>query len=368
MKKTEIDYSVGFFDEYFEYDYLNEKRTIGYRCYYPSQEIKESSEKFITKVELDLVKMDNPQSPFISIYENLKDIDTETFEGLELFTDLSKYKVIIFNPGYNNIFSANISEVKHLVKNGYIVLTILRKGESYCTKAKDQFYARDKSITEPFLMELYNKMIELPEYDSKMLFMNTWSLESMSEYVRKCEIAEQRLMIWKEDIIQTFNKLCSISLEKNHFLFNSFHTDSYATFGNSFGGVASLMAALYDSRIKASINFDGWVFGGALQNEILKSNALFICNNKRYFEASCGVNNKNILNCVVPNVTNLMMNDLYILAYEEMKPFINLPNALPPKEMSVLFNDLILNFIDEHLSGKMNAFKVSLERYQEYFI
>ncbi len=311
-------YKVGFYDDYLTYEHNNEKRMIGYRCFYPAINVTGDPVNYINEEIFEKIKESLGNAPFVNIYKEYVNISTNCYQNVTMAEGC--FKAVIYTPGYNNVQWDNLSVIEELVSNGYVVFDIARAKDALFTKIGETLIARDTSVSGPMSNELVKYMIEDEEYSpTNPNFVYEWSLKGMQSYVRKCIIATQKSELWIKDLVKLMDEIENKSKDNCSIIYNKIDCSGFGAFGNSLGGATSLAAALEDKRIKASMNMDGWVFGGKLLDNKLESPALVFNKSQKHFEANYGIHNNNIINIIFKRTQNEYMSDMCLTNEDEIK-------------------------------------------------
>ncbi len=360
-----MEYKIGYFDGNVEYLRNKVKRVLGYRCFFPAKEVSGEASKYLDEDRCEEYKKALEKSPFGKMFEKYCDYKTDIYKDAVIAE--GKFEVIVYSHGFNNVQWDNLFVIENLVKSGYIVFAVARGGESVITKTCSEDILRNSEQTAPFNQEIVKYFIEAEEYDGKdPNFAYNWSLGGMIKYIRQCKIAAAKTDDWSADISKMIDVAIELNEDKGNILNEKMNTSGFGAFGNSLGGSSSLNAAYYDVRIKASINYEGWVFGGKFLDEILPSNALVFGKIQKHYEANYGTENKNISSLIFKRTQNEFMSDMCVINEEEIKEMYKGTDIIEGKLMNEIKKDFTKTFFDIYVKGdKTKNFETICEKYKD---
>ncbi len=340
-------FSIGYYDDYIKYENEYGDRYLGFRCFYPSNNKTNEQMTYIDEEMYKLFEDLAPSSPACDLYKGFIKIKTNCYMGAKI--NEFKHNVLIYSPGYNTVPWANLVQIEELVSNGYIVFAVAREGESFCTILGEKRAPRRVELFGPFIEEVIKYMMESEEYSPDPMFVYNWSVEGIQSYLDKCVVATNRMELWAKDIIKVIDYSLEKSKDITHILYNKVNNDRFGAFGNSFGGSASVYASQIDDRVVATVNLDGWIYGGKLLSSELKSPALIFSKSINHFLASYGHNNSNAISLIIDKTVNEYMSDCSIIAEDFIKNNYKGEDLIDGRIMSCIMNDFIKEFFNKNL-------------------
>lgn len=169
------------------------------------------------------------------LQQNLKKIQTNSYEDAPLSTKQSNYPLIVFEPGMGKIVFNYTALAENLASNGYIVVGI------------NPTYSSDFVVFSDGSTAYKTSKGSIPEGDATDEQLN---------------VAGSKLIkIWSADMSFVISRLGEMSSEQGNMWTGHVDMEHIGAFGHSFGGAASAQASLTDERIKASIDIDGYLYG-----------------------------------------------------------------------------------------------------------
>ncbi len=277
-------YKIGFFDESFEYDLEGKNRAISLRCYYPADQVEGKADTYISNEEmLEYYFKANPAGPFSELFKDLINLPTNSYSKAILTSEIKEFKVLIYTHSFGNIMWWNLAQIEELVSQGYVIFAINHTDDTFYTKLADKVVGRDMEAAGIVMSELIKNM---SIGGGKGPF--EWSSEQIKEYILVCENVSARVELWRKDTIALLNEIERINSNIDSLLFNKLNTKGVGAFGNSFGGAVSIDTALFDKRIVASVNLDGFQLGGNLFTNKLETPGLYLTKFAPLFDGNYG--------------------------------------------------------------------------------
>jgi dienelactone hydrolase len=177
----------------------------------------------------------NKDSGMPYLQQNFKTIQNHSFQGVPLSTTQSTYPLIVFEPGMGNIVFNYTTLAENLASQGYIVVGI------------NPTYSSRYVVFSDGSVAYRTTKGSIPENNITDKQMN--------------DIGSRLMKTWTGDMKFGINKIGEMNTEQGNIWSRHIDMKHIGAFGHSFGGAASANACLVDSRIKASIDIDGYLYG-----------------------------------------------------------------------------------------------------------
>ncbi len=364
--KPKGKYFIGYFDSVLEYNLENLPRSIGYRCFYPSDSVGQKPTKYF--VDNEMSEMYKKQASDLLSDEKLKFVDElskleiNSFENVEVAVSADKFKLIVYSPGYGAHAWSNLIVIEELVSQGYVVLAVSPTGEAFCTILGDKKIPADRAITEALRTDVGKYMS-----DSKNGPLTEWTAEMLSDFLEKCTFSASRIKIWTSDVIELINKLSLANEDPKNLFFDKLDISSYGIFGHSFGGATAFNTPIFDKRCIAAINIDGWQFGANLTKRKLEVPGMIILSDDNFFEGNYGNQNEEIIKLIVPEATHNFFCDACVLYPDFIRELEK--TAIDGYALMDIMKDFVLTFFDKTLKEKRDVSLSGLaEKHKKYAI
>jgi dienelactone hydrolase len=169
------------------------------------------------------------------LQQNFKTIKNSSFKDVPLSPKQSTYPLIVFEPGMGNIVFNYTALAENLASQGYIVVGI------------NPTYSSRYVVFSDGSVAYRTTKGSIPESDLTDKQMN--------------DIGSRLLKTWTGDMRFALNKLEKMNTEQGNIWSGHIDLKHIGAFGHSFGGAASAKACLEDTRIKAGIDIDGYLYG-----------------------------------------------------------------------------------------------------------
>lgn len=357
-------YTVGYFDSVLSYDYENSKRTIGYRCFYPSNSTGKKPTKYF--IDFEMAEMFRKASAEFASDEKLKfvfelsELDTNCFENVNAAVSEDKFKLVVYSPAYGAHAWSNLIIVEELVSRGYVVLAVSPTGESFCTILGDKKIPADNEITDKFRTDVGKYMT-----DTKNGPLSEWTPEMLSDFLEKCAYPASRIKIWTRDVIELVNKISQENENPESLLFGKIDCSEYGIFGHSFGGATAFNTTIFDKRCIAAINIDGWQFGANLTKRKLAVPGMIILSDDNFFEGNYGKNNEEIMRLLIPEATHNFFCDACVLFPDFIRGLEN--TKIDGNILMDIMKDFVTAFFEKTLMKRKDVdFSELKNNYKEY--
>jgi predicted dienelactone hydrolase len=144
-------------------------------------------------------------------------------------TNEKNYPVLLFSHGFGGHRAQNTFQMEHLASNGYIVFSI-----EHTYSAVGTVLPNDRK------MHMKGSLLEWPKEQEVQRDLDEWSQDARF-------IADQLTVLNQEDSTDLF--------------FGKLNLDKLGYLGHSFGGVVAAKTLIDDSRFKAGMNMDGYIYG-----------------------------------------------------------------------------------------------------------
>lgn len=147
----------------------------------------------------------------------------------------TNYPVVLFNHGWFGRRTQDTFLMEELASHGYITVSI-----DHPFNAKIVAFPDGRVIRGTAAADIVNPGISTPE--------------------RVQEIWNKELITWEVDQHFVLDQLEALNRESSSRWFEKLNLHAVGAIGYSFGGAAAVQACAHDSRIRSSINMDGWFF------------------------------------------------------------------------------------------------------------
>lgn len=107
-------------------------------------------------------------------------------------------------------------------------------------------------------------------YADQVRFPDGRTISPAPEKYGQKKIPESDLSIWLDDIRYVLDTLQIMNNDKDNSFYHCFDMQRVGMLGHSFGGIATFEMCLHDTRIKAGINIDGYIWGNGKANDTTK--------------------------------------------------------------------------------------------------
>lgn len=156
------------------------------------------------------------------------------------------FPVILFNPAWGGQRTQNTYQTEDLASHGFIVVGIDHPYNSGPVAFPDGHVV--PIGTSPGISD----------------FSDTSTLDG------QIAIGDKEIHIQAADDILALNYLAAANSDPKSPWFQHVDADNAGAFGHSFGGAVSAQVCFQDSRVKAALNEDGWIFGDVLTHGLNK--------------------------------------------------------------------------------------------------
>jgi predicted dienelactone hydrolase len=181
-----------------------------------------------------------------STFKGVEHVKTNSFTNAPLAKAERKYPVLIYNHGAGwPRFSATFV-TEQLASHGYVVVSIDHPGLDRTVLFSDGTAFKSDTLT-------------VPAPDPKDL---RGSMAKSMEFLNAVAFP-----MWVEDSRFVLDRLAALNHEPGPFQ-GRLDLDRIGALGWSFGGATAIELARTDSRIKAAVNHDGRLFGGAMSDPV----------------------------------------------------------------------------------------------------
>jgi len=171
--------------------------------------------------------------------ESIEAVHTNAVVDAPPLRDRTKFPLLLFAPGYNQLPTSYSQLIEDIVSHGYVVAAIV------------------------------------PTDFAPVTMLSGHRVVMRSDQIKHAtaETFEKVLPIWTADMLFAFTRLAST--DPRGPLHGVIDFGKIGAFGHSFGGATAFEAALVEPRIKAAINLDGDMFGAVARNGLPKPIAIF---------------------------------------------------------------------------------------------
>jgi predicted dienelactone hydrolase len=185
------------------------------------------------------------------------------------------WPIIIYSS--SGVITANIFLFEELASHGYVVLAV---GHPYWCEfyfyGDGELFYFDKS--NKFYTEMWKEEDSVLTKETKeRITRSTDGAEKLAIYkelnrIMPTEVAD--LLIWQEDIDFLIDELIELN-EKEGPYHGRLDTDRIGIMGYSKGGALAGQVCATSDRVRAGANFDGFMFGGVVDNDLEKPFMIF---------------------------------------------------------------------------------------------
>lgn len=324
----------------------NDRREIGLSIWYPSNEVIENPEAYLSNgLSAAFAESKGIPSFLLSYFSNIK---THTEQDLAFAN--GRFPVIILSHGY--IWNAELYNaiIEEIVSQGYIIVGIQHSYEAPLVQLTDKTakpeLAYFQKVNESFDFDKFNSLqqqFQLAADSSKLLIM-----QKMMRSLPYNESVER----WQNDISFVIDEL---EKRQNEDFFKPFDLNKLVALGHSFGGSAVAQTLAYDNRIKAGINMDGAQWGNLIDTSFnVPFMALYA--DRDYdsfftpnFYTYSQVAKNELISVIIKNSGHANFGDLGY--WTPLHQFTE-TGTINPNRMNELTTDLILTFLEKHLDNK----------------
>jgi dienelactone hydrolase len=193
-------------------------------------------------------------------YAHLRFVKTNSYWNASLSNKNQTFPMIIYSPAFYGLDTENTMLMEELASRGYIVFSIEHTYETIVS-----IFPNGEII--PGNLDHFDTIYNANADREEQLYQDYRNNQDVN--LRK-QITEQILVvdeqqnamiqIRSEDIQFLLDELVTFNANPSMFK-NRLDLDRIGVMGWSFGGAASIDAAISDDRIKAVVNIDGWPYG-----------------------------------------------------------------------------------------------------------
>lgn len=365
LPKPSGKYSIGFYDSFYEYTLGGNQRAVGYRLFYPADNCTGQDAYYFVDDEMHNAFIDaNPNGYFNEIVKEFTQLKINSKKDAHISD--GKFEVIIYSHSFGSLPWSNIVQIENLVSNGYIVAAISQTGDTFSTMLGNRRINRDMDTANKVMQELIGYMID-DENGGKKAAAN-YTPDDVSEYLKKCTLVGDVIKRWTENLSSLIDELKRLNKEPESILFDKLYTEKVGIFGHSLGGAAALNTGLYDHRVGAAINLDGWQMGANLLENHLDVPGLFITKNRAHYQGNYGTHN-DLIDCIqIKGSSNLMMSDYNILFEKGIKELEGNQDGIEGGLMATILSDIIHGFFNKHIKQDDHLMNKYIEKYGEYLV
>ncbi|MCB0725569.1 MAG: hypothetical protein KDC73_12805 [Ignavibacteriae bacterium] len=348
------NYSVGttnftLKDVYREETFTEEKydfREFTVRAWYPADDVSGNvTLKYLAGYNADTLKyfwnmFDIPEK----LFDLIGEVNTNSYVNATVSGNRSSYPVIIFSHGYGlGIPELYTFMAEELASNGFIVLSLTHPYESV------EIETGGKSIY--LSEERANQMLQenLMEYAvMKNASTDEERIEATKSVLENSPIAQESLKEWVKDAEFLLNQLDSPSGMIPLFLLDKMDKQNIGALGHSFGGAMSGQLALYDSRIKAVMNMDGFQYGDLLGKDLNFSYAMIYSDaNKLMNDAILKSGSGDLYTIIIPKTYHFAFTDM--IAYPPVFDKGSFTGDVNQITFIPLMDELMVNYFNKYL-------------------
>lgn len=338
-------YQIGFYDDILTLKYKGQERTVGYRVFYPAVNVSGIPVNYI-KDEKMLHCMGEEDSPNYDLMKEYLDYPTHCYENAQIAQSEKTFDVVLYGPPHGGHAWNNLIQIEELVSLGYVVVGIGHPGECCCTIIGDKRIGTDPKIFETPYKEFEEYFAKTENKD-----VSTWDAPIVEDYLRYCVGMGERLDIWCFDSIAVMNEFERLNGDITSRFYRKLDCSGFGMFGHSFGGATSMQTSLYDKRIKAGINIDGWLFGAKLCDNKVTAPLLMITRYDKPLVGNFGTHNDTIEAIIIPNSSHNMYSDHGFIAEEIANKWDLVPCNMSGEELSKIITECIVAFFNSNMRG-----------------
>lgn len=337
-------YAVGCVDGEFTYSREGNARAVGYRLFYPATEVCGQPVDYYPQGAIDAFKAAMPKHPLLPAIEALSDLKTHTYANAPAADAGWPIKPILYSHGFGTHPWHNLIQIEALVSRGYAVFAVQHPGDTIYCKVDGQIIGVDGQNANRVNEELVGEMLKTGKTDVALL-----ETSDISAYVKNCPYVAARAALWADDLLAMLDETDRLNQSEGFALKGALDTACCGAFGFSLGGATSIDAALRNSRIKASVNLDGWQLGGHTLDHALQTQGLFVTKNAAHYGGNYGAHNPNIRCTAVDGASNMFFSDWCVLLEAQVRGFDRPTPTIGGREMAAALSDILLQFFDEAL-------------------
>ncbi|MFK7948092.1 MAG: hypothetical protein AB8G11_10895 [Saprospiraceae bacterium] len=334
-------------------------REIGLSIWYPSNEVLEKTEKYLSDgLSAAFAESKGVPAFALSYFSN---IETHTEKDLAFAN--GQFPVIILSHGY--IWNAELYNaiIEEIVSQGYIIVGIQHSYEAPLVQLTDR-----KVKPELAYFQRVNANFDFDKFNSLQqefqLAPDSSKLSIMQKMMRSLPYNES-VKRWQNDISFVIDEL---EKRQNEDFFKQLDLDKIAALGHSFGGSAVAQTCAYDNRIKAGINMDGAQWGNLIDT-IFNVPFLALYADRDYdsfftpnFYTYSQVAKNELISVIIKNAGHANFGDLGY--WTPLHQFTE-TGTIHPNRMNELTTDLILTFLEKHLENKAIDMKEKFKNVEE---
>ena len=223
---------------------------------------------FLSTSALDAIK---EYGMYKAFSKKLCEIKTNSYIDAPISTQQTKFPVVLFNFGFSSFMEQSSIQMENLASHGYVVISIGHPYDGAVTYPDGRALGIDKQAirdlkkaqTKKGIKELRTIMAKLQEP------LPTDEIEKLTRKMFGTgAMMEKKIEVWIDDIrfiakiVEKLNSGEISSIFKNKLLLEN----GIGSFGHSYGGASSILAAAADNKISCAINQDGGMYGGFSHN------------------------------------------------------------------------------------------------------
>ncbi|MDO3410383.1 hypothetical protein QWJ34_11470 [Saccharibacillus sp. CPCC 101409] len=357
-------YAVGFYDGSLMCEEPDGSQTeIGFRCFYPAAEPSGEPALYYPQREMLDMQLELPlYEPFAAMLEGLLSLPTHSFEGAKPPETEEKFPVVVYSHGYTTFAWSNLIQFEELASRGYVVFALSHPGDAFWAPTREGRPIGVNQATVKAAEDDYARFAQTVNVTDP----DALTLEEIAAFLRASVTIGERVEAWTRHTIAAFDEIERIAGDPESPLAGRLDVSGYGLFGHSLGGAASLNTALFDERVRAAVNLDGWQYGFNLAERAIPVPGLVMATSARHLPANYLPGDPNLAYAIVPGGTHWFFCDFAVLAGDALRasdPSIGIDG----NTMSRLTGDMLLAFFDRHLRGDSQAsIEKSAAGYAEY--
>ncbi len=170
---------------------------------------------------------------------------THSYLNAPVASDGAPFPVLLFNPAWKGQRTQNTFQVEDLASHGFIVAGIDHTYNSGPVSFPDGRVIRTVDVHD--ISDFHSTTLE-----------------------QQMAIGDREVRIQAGDDILVLNHLAAANLDPKSPWFHRVDADNAGAFGHSFGGAVAAQTCFEDSRVKAALNEDGWLFGDVITQGLNK--------------------------------------------------------------------------------------------------
>lgn len=199
------------------------KRELMVQVWYPAMPGHNSMARYRPRRETTLI------SSYMSV------LRTNSYLDAPVAQNGAPFPVLLFNPAWGGGRAQNTFLTEELASHGYVVVSIDHPYNAHRVAFPD------------------GKVV-----DSNASWVVSYPDSSTTDDVKA--VWNKELTKWIADNLFVLNQLAVLNRDASSPWYGRLNTNLVGAVGHSFGGSASIGAAVADARIKSAINMDGWIF------------------------------------------------------------------------------------------------------------